>query len=70
MMTLTFCLGFSDHEDFVLLFEKLWNDLKRNSKKFRKLKFPKPPFKLVETPEIEIGTAWRRKLKIFHFINH
>ena len=23
----------------------------------------KPPFELLETPEIEIGTAWRRLIK-------
>ena len=61
MMTLTFCLGFSDQKDFVSLFEKLWNKLLLNSKKSKNLKVFKPPFKLVQTPEIEIGIAWRSK---------
>ena len=61
MMTLTFCLGFSNQKDFIILFEKLWNKLKLESKNFKKLELEplRPPFKLVETPEIEIGTAWR-----------
>ncbi len=61
MMTLTFCLGFSNQKDFVSLFEKLWNKLLLNSKKSKNLKVFKPPFKLVQTPEIEIGIAWRSK---------
>ena len=61
MMTLTFCLGFSNQKDFVILFEKLWNKLKLQSSNFKKFQPLKPPFKLVETPEIEIGTAWRSK---------
>ena len=61
VMTLTFCLGFSDQKDFVHLFERLWNKLKINSKKLKTLKVQKPPFKLIETPEIPIGVAWRSK---------
>ena len=61
MMTLTFCLGFANQNDFVKLFEKLWIKLLSNTKKSKTLKILKPPFKLVETPEIEIGTAWRSK---------
>ena len=59
--TLTFCLGFSDQKDFIYLFEKLWKKLIIHSKKFKKFKVFKPPFKLVQTPEIEIGIAWRSK---------
>ncbi len=61
MMTLTFCLGFSDQTDFIFLLEKLWKKLQKNSKTINKLKALKPPFKLVETPEIDIGYAWRSK---------
>ena len=61
MMTLTFCLGFARQDNFVNLFENLWNKLLLNSKKSKNLKVYKPPFKLVETPEIEIGIAWRSK---------
>ena len=60
-MTITFCLGFSDQKDFILLFERLWKKLLLLPKTIKVLKVPKPPFKLIETPEIEIGTAWRSK---------
>ena len=61
MMTLTFCLGFSKQKDFVILFKKLWDKLQLKSKTFNRFEPIKPPFKLLETPEIEIGTAWRSK---------
>ena len=61
MMTPTFCLGFANQKDFINLFEKLWNKLLIHSKKQRKFRAFKPPFKLVETPEISIGYAWRSK---------
>ena len=61
MMTLTFCLGFANQRNFTKLFEKLWNKLLIYSGKDKKLTSIKPPFKLIETPEIEIGTAWRSK---------
>ena len=61
MFTLTFCLGFSYQKDFIVLFEKLWKKLLKRKKKFIKQKAPKPPFKLVETPEIDIGSAWLSK---------
>ncbi|MBD73877.1 MAG: decarboxylase [Rickettsiales bacterium] len=70
LMTLTFCLGFSEQKDFIFLFEKLWNKLVLNSKKYRNpksLKAIKPPFKLVETPEIDIGFAWRSKTTLVPF---
>jgi len=66
MMTLTFCLGFSDQKDFMIHFEKLWKKLLLEPKKFKHIKVEKPPFKLIDTPEIEIGTAWRNKTKIIH----
>jgi len=61
MMTLTFCLGFSDQSDFIALFEKIWMKLLKESKHFKKLKIIKPPFKLIETPELPIGVALRSK---------
>ena len=60
-MTLTFCLGFANHNDFIFLFEKLWNKLQLKALKDTKLIALKPPFKLLESPEIDIGTAWRGK---------
>tara|TARA_B100001248_G_scaffold42222_1_gene26992 strand:+ start:183 stop:1574 length:1392 start_codon:yes stop_codon:yes gene_type:complete len=59
MTTLTFCLGFANHKDFVKLFEKLWTKLLLTSKKSKNFKVLKSPFKLVQEPEIEIGIAWR-----------
>jgi len=67
MMTLTFCLGFSNQKDFVSLFEKLWKKLLLNSKESKILKVLKPPFKLVQKPEIEIGIAWRSKTRSIPF---
>ncbi len=61
MMTLTFCLGFADQRDFIILFEKLWKKLQKHSKTIKNFKTLKPPFKLVETPTIEMGSAWRSK---------
>ena len=61
MMTLTFCLGFSDQSDFIVLFESIWMKLLKESKHFKKLKMIKPPFKLIATPEIPIGVALRSK---------
>ena len=67
MMTLTFCLGFANQKDFLNLFEKLWNKLLLNSKKLKSLDVLKSPFKLVQSPEIEIGIAWRSETKIIPF---
>ena len=62
MMTLTFCLGFSKHKNFIFMFQKLWEELlietKKNSFIFES---KKPPFKLIESPEIPVGIAWRSK---------
>ena len=65
IMTITFCLGFADQKNFIVLFEKLWKELLKHPKRFSNLKALKPPFKLVDTPEIDIGSAWRSK---FHNI--
>ena len=63
MMTLTFCLGFSNQKDFPFLFQKIWRKLLFETKKSFNLEAIKPPFKLVESPEISIGIAWRSKTK-------
>tara|TARA_B100000886_G_scaffold65765_1_gene41208 strand:+ start:128 stop:1519 length:1392 start_codon:yes stop_codon:yes gene_type:complete len=67
MMTLTFCLGFADQKSFVNLFEKLWNKLLLNSKKSNTFKVLQSPFKLVQSPDIEIGIAWRSKTSSIPF---
>ena len=67
MMTLTFCLGFANHKDFLNLFEKLWNKLLLNSKKLKSFEVPQSPFKLVQSPEIEIGIAWRSESRSIPF---
>jgi len=67
MMTLTFCLGFANQKDFLNLFVKLWNKLLLNSKKLDTLKALQPPFNLVETPEIQIGIAWRSETQSIPF---
>ncbi len=67
MMTLTFCLGFANQKDFLNLFEKLWNKLLLNSKKFKSFEVPQSPFKLVQSPEIEIGIAWRSQTRSIPF---
>ena len=68
MTTLTFCLGFANHKDFVDLFEKLWNKLLLNSKKSKNFKVIQSPFKLVQEPEIEIGIAWRSNTRSIPFL--
>jgi len=67
MMTLTFCLGFAKHKDFLNLFEMVWNKLLLNSKKLKSLEVLQSPFKLVQAPEIEIGIAWRSETRIIPF---
>jgi len=63
MMTLTFCLGFAKQKDFIYLFEKIWKKLLLETKRTHFLNPIKPPFKLVDSPEIPIGYAWRSKTK-------
>ena len=67
MMTLTFCLGFANQKDFPKLFEKLWNKLLINSKKYKNLELLQSPFRLVESPEIQIGIAWRSETRSIPF---
>ena len=61
MMTLTFCLCFSNQNDFTFLLQNLWNKLLINTNKSYDLKAIKPPFRLVQSPEIPIGVAWKSK---------
>ena len=59
VMTLTFCLGFANQSDFINIFLKLWNELllkKSNEISTKKLR---PPFKLVQIPEIAPSEAYR-----------
>jgi len=49
------------------LFEKLWNKLLINSKKLKNFEVPQSPFKLVQSPEIEIGIAWRSETQSIPF---
>ena len=67
IMTLTFCLGFVNQKDFVSLFEKLWKKLLLNRKKSKSFKMLQSPFKLIQSPEIEIGTAWRSETRSIPF---
>ena len=61
MMTLTFCLGFSNQKNFISIFQKLWDKLLIQTKKSISIKPIKPPFSLVQSPEFPIGVAWRSK---------
>ena len=67
MMTLTFCLGFANQNDFLKLFVKLWDKLLLNSKKLKKIQVLQSPFNLVEAPEIQIGVAWRSETRSIPF---
>ena len=52
MMTLTFCLGFAEQSNFIDMFENLWKSLLSTIKEKKELKPIKPPFKLIEIPEM------------------
>ena len=54
MMTLTFCLGFSNQKNFVHLFEELWKKLLDSIKETKKLKALKPPYKFIDSPEVQL----------------
>ena len=60
MMTLTFYLGFSNQKNFVHLFEELWKKLLESLKETKKLKALKPPYKFIDSPEVQIGIAMQR----------
>ncbi len=61
IMTLTFSLGFASQNDFIFIFQKLWDKLLLKSKQSNNLIVMKPPCKLIDSPEIPIGIAWRSK---------
>ena len=61
LMTLTFCLGFSNHADFIMSFQAIWEKLLNQTNRSFNLKSIRPPFRIVESPEIPIGLAWRMK---------
>ena len=52
MMTLTFCLGFVEQINFIDMFENLWKSLLSSTKERKELKPIKPPFNLIQIPEI------------------
>ena len=68
MMTLTFCLGFSNQKDFTFMLQKLWKKLLIKTNKSCDLKAIKPPFKLVQSPELPIGVAWKSKTHIIPLV--
>ncbi len=61
MMTLTFCLGFSDQKNFINIFVRLWEKLLKDKKRDHNLKVLKSPYKFIEKPVMPIGYAWRAK---------
>ncbi len=58
MLTLTFCLGFSKHDDFVKVFFDLWIKLINDVKPNKRLKPYIPPFDLVQIPSVNPSAAW------------
>jgi len=52
MMTLTFCLGFVKQNNFIDIFENLWKSLLASTTDRKELKPIKPPFDLIQIPEI------------------
>ena len=52
MMTITFCLGFVEQSNFIDTFENLWKSLLSTIKERKKLKPVKPPFSLIQIPEL------------------
>ena len=52
MMTLTFCLGFVKQKNFIDMFENLWKKLLLSVEDKKKLNPVKPPFDLLQIPEI------------------
>tara|TARA_Y100000589_G_scaffold311985_1_gene331828 strand:- start:1 stop:1398 length:1398 start_codon:yes stop_codon:yes gene_type:complete len=61
VMTITFCLGFAKQRNFVNILSKLWNKLLLEKSNKIKIKLSKPPFKLVQTPELTPFEAWSKK---------
>ena len=59
-MTLTFCLGFAKQNNFINIFSKLWNKLLLRKAPQLDIKNLKPPFSLVQIPEVNPTEAWRK----------
>ena len=60
-MTLTFLSWIFRSKGFYFLFQKLWKKLLLHTNKSYSLRAIKPPFRLLQSPEIPIGVAWRSK---------
>ncbi len=60
MMTLTFCLGFVEQTNFINMFENLWKSLLSSIIVRKELKPIKPPFRLIEIPEIAPSESLQR----------
>ncbi|MBK17186.1 MAG: decarboxylase [Prochlorococcus sp. SP3034] len=60
LTTLTFCLGFARQNDFVNLLSKLWDELLAKKLQRTTIKPLKPPFPLVQIPEVSPSIAWRK----------
>ena len=52
IMTLTFCLGFVEQTNFINMFDTLWKTLLSSIKERKEIKPIKPPFNLIQIPEI------------------
>ena len=60
MMTLTFCLGFVEQTNFIDMFENLWKSLLSSIKERKDLQPIKPPFSLIQIPEIAPSESLQR----------
>ncbi len=60
MMTVTFCLGFVEQTNFINMFEKLWKSLLSSIIERKELKPIKPPFSLIQIPEIPPSESFLR----------
>ena len=60
IMTLTFCLGFVEQKNFIDIFEDLWKSLLSSIIKRKELKPIKPPFSLIQIPEIAPSESLQR----------
>ena len=60
IMTLTFCLGFVEQTNFINMFEKLWKSLLSSIIERKELNPIKPPFSLIQIPEIPPSESFLR----------
>ena len=61
LMTLTFCLGFAKQTDFINIISNLWKNLLLEKTYQKNFEILKPPFALVQIPEVTPFEAWRTK---------